>query len=199
MSTIPIWMRDQVTTVDQLREFIEEPHESIVKKTISIIDSHVENYLASASLFFLATSDSNRNTDVSPRGDKPGFIKVLDERTLAFPDRPGNRRTDSLLNMMQNPQVGLICLIPGMDEVLRINGRARITRNEEFIASQQWGGKTTGLAVVIETEEIFVHCPRAFKQAGLWNSEYWLPKESQPSFVEMYKAHLRINGYREQS
>ena len=189
------WLKDSIRSKEQLRAFIEQPHEAIVKKTVAVIDSHISNYLSLSPLFFLATSDDSRRTDVSPRGGAPGFVKVLDEKRLAFPDRPGNRRTDSMLNIIENPQVGMIFVIPGQDEVLRINGRAVITHHEEFIASIRWDGKTTGLAVVVEVEECFVHCPKAFKQAGLWQAEQWLPKEEQPSIAEMYQAHLRLNGY----
>ncbi|WP_240353390.1 MULTISPECIES: MSMEG_1061 family FMN-dependent PPOX-type flavoprotein [Cohnella] len=195
MSATPAWMNDTIATAEQIRERIEAPHEAIVKKTVSVIEDHVENYLKLSPLFFLATSNGSRRADVTPRGDKPGFVKVLDERHLAFPDRPGNRRTDSLLNIIENPQVGMIFLIPGFDEVLRINGRAVITRNEAFIESQQWTGKTTGMAVVVETEEIFIHCPRAFKQSGVWKAEQWISKEDHPSAIDMYHAHLRMNGY----
>jgi PPOX class probable FMN-dependent enzyme len=191
------WMKDQVTSLEQIRDLIDKPHEAIVMKNIAMMDSHVRNYLKLSPLFFLATSDVNSRTDVSPRGDKPGFVRVLDDNRLTFPDRPGNRRTDSLINMMDNPQMGMIFIIPGLDEVLRINGRAIITRNEAFIAEHDWKGKTTGLAVVVEVEECFIHCPRAFKQAGLWNAETWIPKDEQPSVMDMFRAHLLINGYTE--
>ncbi|QGQ96806.1 pyridoxamine 5'-phosphate oxidase family protein [Paenibacillus psychroresistens] len=187
-------IKDVITSSEELKAMLEPPHEHVVKKTITHIDPHIAGYLAMSSIFFLATSALDGRTDVSPRGDKLGFVKVLDERRLVFPDRMGNRRIDSLLNIVENPQMGMIFLIPGLEEVLRINGRAIITRSEEFIASMRWDGKTTGLAVVVEVEECFIHCPRAFKQAGMWNAENWFTKEELPSVNEMFRAHLVING-----
>ncbi|WP_372663544.1 MSMEG_1061 family FMN-dependent PPOX-type flavoprotein [Cohnella sp.] len=194
--TDALWKQDTVTNAENLRAMMEDPHESVIKKTVSQIDPHIENFLSMSPLFLLATSAATGKADVSPRGDGPGFVKVLDKQRIVFPDRPGNRRIDSMLNIIENPQIGMIFIIPGMDEVLRINGRSIITRNKEFIASQQWNGKTTGLAVVVEVEECFIHCPRAFKQAGLWNPDNWPTKEEQPSIIEMFKAHLLINGYK---
>ncbi|OMC70768.1 phosphohydrolase [Paenibacillus sp. FSL H7-0326] len=196
MNNEPIWMKDQITSAEQLRESIDKPHEAIVMKSISVIDETIRDYVSKSSIFFLATSSLERKADVSPRGDEPGFVKILDEKHLAFPDRPGNRRADSLQNIIENPQVGMIFVIPGSNDVLRINGRAVITRNEEFIASQGWDGKMTGLAVVVEVEECFVHCPRAFKQGGLWSQDQWIPKEEHPNTSEMFKAHLAINGWK---
>lgn len=190
-----LWTNGIVTSAAELRGLMGQPNEAVVKKTISHIDSHISNYLSKSSLFFLATSAADGRADVSPRGDTAGFVKVLNEKHLAFPDRPGNRRIDSLTNIIENDQIGMIFIIPGLNEVLRINGRAVITRNEEFINSQEWSGKTSGLAVVVEVAECFIHCPRAFKQAGLWSTDDWTPEEEQPSVGDMFKAHLLINGY----
>ncbi|MCM3782661.1 pyridoxamine 5'-phosphate oxidase family protein [Neobacillus mesonae] len=195
MNTEPLWMKDRVTTVAELRENIDKPHEAIIQKTVNVIDDHIRYYISKSSIFFLATSNLDRQTDVSPRGDETGFVKVLDDKHLAFPDRPGNRKADSLQNMIQNPQVGMIFVIPGSNDVLRVNGRAVITRSKEFLESQGWDGKTTGLAIVVEVEECFVHCPRAFNQAGLWDQKKWIPKEEHPNTTEMFKAHLAINGF----
>ncbi|MGG4143808.1 MSMEG_1061 family FMN-dependent PPOX-type flavoprotein [Paenibacillus algorifonticola] len=190
-----LWQEDKVTTAEELRSMMTEPSEAVVKKTISIIDPHAANYLSMSPLFFLATSNAAGIGDVSPRGDEAGFVKVLNEKQIAFPDRPGNRRIDSLLNVIENPQIGMIFIIPGLDEVMRVNGRASITRNAAFISSMEWNGKTSGLAVVVEVEECFIHCPRAFKQAGLWGHEQWPSKEQLPSVQDLFKAHLEINGF----
>lgn len=192
-----LWEEGIITSSEELKEMIGAPHEAVVKKTVTEIDSHIENYIAQSSLFFLATSAANGRADVSPRGDHAGFVKVLDNKRLAFADRPGNRRIDSMLNMLENPQVGMIFLIPNLEEVLRINGRAILTRNQSFLNKMQWEGKTTGLAVIIEVEECFIHCPRAFKQAGLWDYEKWSPKDELPVVMEMFRAHLKMNNYKE--
>lgn len=191
-----LWNDDIIRSADELKGMIGTPHEAVVKKTVSQVDSHIENFIAKSPLFFLSTSGANGRADVSPRGDKAGFVKVLNNKRIAFVDRPGNRRIDSMLNMLENPQVGMIFVIPPLEEVLRINGRATLTRNEAFINELQCEGKTTGIAVVIEVEECFIHCPRAFKQAGLWKHETWSPKEELPVTMDMFKAHLQMNNYK---
>ncbi|RAJ02880.1 hypothetical protein DET54_10173 [Paenibacillus pabuli] len=183
-----------VTDAEELQTMVGEPSEQVLNKVISFVDTHVQHFLSMSPLFFLSTSDSLSKRDVSPRGDEAGFVKVLDQYRLVYPERPGNRRIDSLLNILSNPGVGMIFLIPGMNEVLRINGRASITKDEKFIASMGWSGKTIGAAVIVDVEECFIHCPRAFKQAGIWSSETWVDKESLPSTSEMFRAHLQING-----
>lgn len=183
-----------VTDAEELQTMVGEPSEQVLNKVISFVDTHVQHFLSMSPLFFLSTSDSLSKRDVSPRGDEAGFVKVLDQHRLVYPERPGNRRIDSLLNILSNPGVGMIFLIPGMNEVLRINGRASITKDEEFIASMGWSGKTIGAAVIVDVEECFIHCPRAFKQAGIWSSETWVDKESLPSTTDMFRAHLQING-----
>lgn len=189
-----LWMKDRITSTDQLRMKIEQPHEAIMKKTVNIIDEHIEKFLQMSSLFFLGTANENGQMDVSPRGGKSGFVKVLDDKHIAFPDNPGNRRADSLLNLIGNPKVGMVFMIPGLGEVLRLNGKAFITQNEEFIKSQAWEGKTTGIAIVVEVEECFIHCPKALNQGGIWSPENWFNKDEMPSTAEMFKAHLLLNG-----
>ncbi len=193
-----LWREDIIRSAEQLKGMIGAPHEAVVQKTVTQIDSHIENYIAQSTLFFLATSAANRRSDVSPRGDRAGFVKVLNNKTIVFMDRPGNRRIDSMLNMLENPQVGMIFLIPPLEEVLRINGRATLTSNNAFIEDLKLEGKTTGVAVVIEVEECFIHCPRAFKQAGIWDYEKWSPTDKLPVVMDMFRAHLQMNNYKDE-
>ncbi|MFF0828165.1 MSMEG_1061 family FMN-dependent PPOX-type flavoprotein [Brevibacillus sp. NPDC003359] len=190
----PLEVKDLVTSAEELKSLVGEPHETVVKKSIGQVESHVIHYLSMSPLFFLSTSDTSGRCDVSPRGDEPGFVKVLDDHHIIFPERMGNRRIDSLLNIIGNPQVGLIFLIPGLEEVLRINGSARITKDAVLLAEQGWKGKTSGIGVIVKVEECFLHCPRAFKQAGLWKTDSWPEKEAMPLMLEMFRAHLKING-----
>lgn len=187
-------IKNRVTEPQQLRALIGEPKEAVIKKSIDRIDEHVQGFLAKSPLFFLSTTDQRGWCDVSPRGDEPGFVKALDERHLIYPERPGNRRVDSLLNLLDNPRLGMLFVIPGLQEVLRINGRATITEDQELIATQAFSGKMPQLAVIVETEECFIHCPRALKSAKVWSYEDWLPQEQQPEMQEMFRAHLAING-----
>ncbi|MDR7316655.1 MSMEG_1061 family FMN-dependent PPOX-type flavoprotein [Brevibacillus nitrificans] len=185
---------DRITSADELRSLVGVPHETVVKKTIAQVDPHVRQYLSKSPLFFLSTANSEGKGDVSPRGDEPGFVKVLDDHHLIYPERMGNRRVDSMLNILENPQIGMIFVIPGLEEVLRINGTATLTKNAELLDQQEWKGKTLNIGVVVKVEECFIHCPRAFKQAGIWNTASWPEKETVPSILEMFRAHLQING-----
>ncbi|MFH5185164.1 MSMEG_1061 family FMN-dependent PPOX-type flavoprotein [Paenibacillus sp. TAB 01] len=185
---------DLVTSVEELRELVGTPNEAVVKKSIAQIDEHIRHYLSKSPLFFLSTAGREGRCDVSPRGDAPGSVHILDDQRLVYAERPGNRRIDSLLNILSNPQVGMLFIIPGQEEVLRINGKAWITRNEELLRPLEWKGTPPKLGVIVEVEEAFVHCPRALKQAGIWDLESWPPAEERPSIQEMFKAHLQING-----
>ncbi|MCI3919956.1 pyridoxamine 5'-phosphate oxidase family protein [Paenibacillus sp. TRM 82003] len=191
------WLEEDgiVTSAEEIQSFVGTPHEAVVKKTISRIDAHVIRYLSMSPLFFLSTCGADGRCDVSPRGDVPGFVKAIDEKRLIYPERPGNRRVDSLLNIIERPQVGMLFLIPGQGEVVRINGKASIFKSGELIRRFDWKGKTTGLAVVVEVEECFIHCPRAFQQAGIWKTETWPEEQELPSIADMFKAHLKISGY----
>ena len=187
-------IKNRITDPQQLRTLVGEPNEAVIKKSIDRIDEHVQGFLTKSPLFFLSTTDQRGWCDVSPRGDEPGFVKALDERHLIYPERPGNRRVDSLLNLLDNPRLGMLFVIPGLQEVLRINGRAAITDDQELIAAQAFSGKTPQLAVIVEAEECFIHCPRALKSAKVWAHEDWLSPKEHPSVQEMFRAHLAING-----
>lgn len=124
---------------------------------------------------------------MSPKGDPPGFTLVLDDRTLAIPDRPGNRRVDGFRNLLANPHVGLIYLVPGREETLRINGRARLVRDAPFFDQMVVRGHRPRLALLVEIEQIFFHCAKAFKRAGLWKHETWSDPAALPSMARLVK------------
>lgn len=189
-----LWSQGIVTHRDELRDVVGSPHEAVVKKSIAQIDAHVRNYLLMSPLFFLSTANNDGRCDVSPRGDEPGFVKVIDDRHLIYPERPGNRRVDSLLNILDNPYAGMLFIIPGLEEVLRINGRARITRSEEALKAMQWSD-VPQLGVIVEVEECFIHCPRALKKSKVWEEEARPAKKDVPSMTEMFHAHLQMNGF----
>ncbi|ALS23000.1 MULTISPECIES: MSMEG_1061 family FMN-dependent PPOX-type flavoprotein [Paenibacillus] len=189
-----LWSQGIVTRADELRDLVGSPHEAVLKKSIAQIDSHVRNYVSMSPLFFLSTANQEGRCDVSPRGDEPGFVKVIDDRHLIYPERPGNRRVDSLLNMLENPYAGMLFIIPGLEEVLRINGRTRITRNEDILTAMQWS-EVPQLGVIVEVEECFIHCPRALKKSKVWEAESRPAKKDLPSVNDMFHAHLQMNGF----
>jgi len=165
--------KDVVTSERELRDIMGSPSERAVKKDIAGLDEHGRAFIARSPFLLLATSSATGRCDVSPKGDAPGFVLVLDERRLLIPDRPGNKRLDGMRNLLQNPHVGLIFLIPGVEETLRVNGRGWIVRDEDLLARCEVKGKVPSLAIGIEVEEAFIHCAKAFKRSGLWEPERW--------------------------
>ncbi|MEV7403036.1 MSMEG_1061 family FMN-dependent PPOX-type flavoprotein [Streptomyces sp. NPDC091267] len=160
-------------SADELRGILGTPHPIVIDKVHDRLTEDDLDLLARSPFCALSTSDAAGNCDVSPRGDGPGFTRVLDAGTLALPDRPGNRRCDSFHNILANPHVGLLYLIPGVMDVLRVNGRARILTDAPFFDSMTVKGRRPELAVVVEIDEIFRHCPAALRRSGVWEPETW--------------------------
>jgi uncharacterized protein len=185
---------DVVTSVEALRELIAEPNELALRKEVDHLDEHARAYIALSPFLLMATSGAGGTCDVSPKGDGPGFVQVLDDRTLVIPDRPGNRRLDSLRNIIENPHVGLLFLIPGTEETLRVNGRARIVRDAAVLERCSAGGKTPLLAIAVEADEVFLHCPKCFKRSHLWDTATWPPRSALPSYAQMLKDYTKIDA-----
>ena len=164
---------DTVTDLAELRALVGEPSELARRKQLDHLDAHCREFIAHAPFLLLGTADAAGRCDVSPKGDAPGFVHVLDDHHLAVPDRPGNKRLDGMRNILENPHVGLIFLVPGRGETLRVNGRASITRDEALRARMEVGGKRPLLAIGVEVEEVFMHCAKAFKRSGLWQPADW--------------------------
>jgi PPOX class probable FMN-dependent enzyme len=183
---------DIITTLDQLREIIPEPNELARRKQIAIIDEHCRAFIERSPFLFLATSNARGDCDVSPKGDAPGFVQVLDERTIAIPDRPGNNRLDSLTNILENPHAAVIFIIPGADWTLRVNGRATIVRDTPILERCAVNGKRPALAIGIEVEEAFLHCPKCILRSKLWDSDEWTAKDDL-SFAEIARDHVKID------
>jgi uncharacterized protein len=187
--------RDTISTETELREVIGGlPHQLALAKDIGRLDEHCRAYIAHSPFVLLATSGADGRCDVSPKGDAPGFVLVLDERRLLIPDRPGNRRLDGMSNLLHNPHIGLIFLVPGMEETLRVNGRACIVRDAELLARCEVRGKIPTLGIGVEVEEAYIHCAKAFKRSGLWESERWPDLHDLPSAAQMLLDHTRPPG-----
>src|SRR5215469_2391949 len=149
--------RDVVTSVETLRTIVGgEPSEVARRKELSALDVHARAFIAGSPFLLLGTSSSDGRCDVSPKGDAPGFVRVIDDHHLAIPDRPGNKRLDGMRNILSNPHVGLIFLVPGNDFTLRVNGRAAITRDPELLRTLEAQGKVPLLAIGVEVEEVFL-------------------------------------------
>jgi PPOX class probable FMN-dependent enzyme len=178
----------QVGSAAELRELLGEPSLRSATKERARLHEKDREWLAASPFCILATSDSHGNCDASPKGDPAGhLIYVLDDTTIAVPERPGNKRADGYLNVLSNPHVGIISLIPGRTETLRINGRARVLRDAPFFEEMAVRGSRPILALVVEIEQIFFHCPKAFMRSGLWQPETWRP-DVLPSHATLVKA-----------
>lgn len=181
-----------VTSVEELVSIVGEPRALIANKVTSFLTPLVIEFLQTSPYFLLATASAEGTCDVSPRGDPPGAIHVLDERTLVLPERPGNRRVDSLRNILENPQVGLLFLIPGVDETVRVNGRATITRDPDLLATVAMRGKNPLVAIVVEIEEVFAHCARSILRSQLWMPESWGDPDEVPTLAAMMAEQLHL-------
>ncbi|MFA1550551.1 pyridoxamine 5'-phosphate oxidase family protein [Actinomadura chokoriensis] len=175
-----------ITSPEELRELLGAPMPRAVDKERVTLHAWDRRWLASSPFCLISTSDGDGNCDVSPKGDPPGFVHVIDDTTIAIPDRPGNRRADGFLNVLSNPHVGLIFLIPGRTQTLRINGRATLLRDAPFFDEMIVKGHRPALALIVEIEQIFFHCAKALMRSKLWKPETWTP-EALPSWAQIVK------------
>jgi PPOX class probable FMN-dependent enzyme len=181
------YFTDTVETEAELREIMGEPGGLALGKQLDSLDRHCRDFVAMSPFVLIGTSDAGGAYDVSPRGDEPGFVLVLDQKTLVIPERPGNRRLDSLLNILETGSVGLLFLVPGFEETLRVNGRASVVRDFDILERATSHGKRPQVAIAVEVEECFLHCAKAFKRSGLWQSDGWPERSKLPSLGRMLR------------
>jgi PPOX class probable FMN-dependent enzyme len=172
---------NRVANKTELHELYGEPLERAVKKQLDHVDKHCRAFIALSPFLVLATSAPDGSCDASPRGDAPGFVAVLDEHTILLPDRRGNNRVDSLENVTGNPHVGLLFLVPGMDETLRINGSARVVQDEELLAPLAVRGQTPRTGLLVTVEEAYLQCGKALIRSDLWNVDNHIDRSTFPS------------------
>ncbi|WP_342435651.1 pyridoxamine 5'-phosphate oxidase family protein [Paenibacillus sp. FSL L8-0436] len=183
-----------IKSEEELRAMLGYPSELVKNKAIDALDEHCRQFIAKSPLLIMATSDAEGLCDVSPRGDAPGFVLVLDDKHLVIPERPGNRRMDSLRNILSNPNAGLIFLIPGLEETLRVNGHAYIVRDEELLVRMESHGRMPLVGIVIEVEECYMHCAKSLKRSSLWNPDSWIAKAELPNVAQMISDHAKLPG-----
>ncbi len=164
---------DVITTAAQVRDVLGQPSERVLKKEVSALDGHCRAFIAKSPFVLVSSCDAAGNMDVSPKGDPPGFVRVLDDRTLAIPDRPGNRRADTFRNLIENPRVGLLFLIPGKQETLRVAGAALIVRDRWVREPMAVAGKLPDFALVVTVTEAFFHCAKCIIRSKLWDGAAW--------------------------
>jgi len=181
-------MTDRPTGVespDKLQSMLGPPDPIAIRKQIARIDRHARDFIALSPFLCIGTASANGGADVSPRGDPPGFVQVLDDHTLLIPDRPGNNRTDSMRNILENPNVGLLFFIPGFEDTLRVNGKATIVSDQDLLRASVVNGKAPKVAIRVEVEEVFLHCAKALKRSKLWDPASQVERKALPSLVRM--------------
>lgn len=176
-----------VESAEELRELLGEVIPTARNKDRAALHAMDRAWIATSPFCLVATADARGNCDISPKGDPRGFVHILDDRTLALPERPGNRRGDGFHNILENPHVGLIFFVPGRGTTLRIKGRARIVREAPFFDAMLHDGHRPKLAVLVDIDNIFFHCAKAFMRSGLWEPDSW-SDEGLPSHAEITHA-----------
>ncbi|WP_339680693.1 pyridoxamine 5'-phosphate oxidase family protein [Cyclobacterium marinum] len=190
-----VTFKNQIETLEELRGVMGFPRELVQKKSINFIDEHCKSFIGKSPMLFISTANKEGSCDVSPRGDPAGFVDVLDEQYLVIPERPGNKRCDSLVNILSNPQVGLIFIIPGLKETLRINGKAILIRDKDLLQKYQVNGKNPEIGIIVEVEECFIHCAKAFLRSKLWEPEAWPDKEQFPLVAKVLADHINSSNF----
>ncbi len=171
-----------------LRELIGEPLATTRAKIVDHLTPHTRRFVELAPFACIATADRDGTCDVSPRGDPPGFVRILDDRTLLVPDRPGNRLADTLRNILANPRVGILFVIPGVDDTFRVNGRATLTTDAALLAPCAVEGKLPALGILVDIEAAYTQCPKAFMRSQLWDPATFVAPGTLPSSGEILKS-----------
>ena len=179
----------RITTVEELRALIGEPHPLVPHKLWCTLEPAATDFIKQSPFLLLATADTEGNQDVSPKGDGPGFVAIENDTTLLIPDRKGNKLIFGLQNILANPHVGILFLIPGTEETLRVNGTAELTADPAILQRLSARGQPAIVAIRVTVRECFFHCAKAFKRAQLWKPEAW-PQRPQISFGKLLAAKI---------
>jgi uncharacterized protein len=172
---------DTIEDPRRLREIYGAPSERAVKKQLTRFDRHCRNFIALSPFLVIASSDPAGRCDASPKGDAPGFVRIIDDQTLLIPDRLGNNRVDTLGNLLERPGVGLIFFVPGVNETLRVNGRAQVTTDPALLEPLAVNGKVPRSGILVAAEEVYFHCGKALIRSDLWNPDKQLKRGDFPS------------------
>jgi len=170
-----------VEDIREIREIYGEPAERAVKKQLPKLEKHSRAFIARSPFIVMATCDAEGRCDASPKGDAPGFVRVLDDHTLLIPDRLGNNRVDTISNLLKSPGIGLIFFVPGLRETLRVNGRAQITTDPALLEPCAVQGKAPRSGILITAEEVYFHCGKALIRSDLWNPAKHVAQKDFPS------------------
>jgi PPOX class probable FMN-dependent enzyme len=184
-------IREVIETHKRLRELSKQPSFRANNKIIDHIDEICRRFIAACPFVLVASRGADGRIDVSPKGDPPGFVAVLDDKTLAIPDRPGNHRLDTFENLLTHPEIGLLFLIPANGDTLRVSGKGKIVRDSTLQAKLAVNGKGPNLVLIVTVEEAFMHCPKCVVRSGLWVPERWPDRSRVPTLAEAIVAHAK--------
>ena len=184
---------DIVTSVDEIRDTIGEPLPPIVEKVIDRLDDVCRAFIEKSPFVVIASANSDGNPDISPKGDPEGFVQVLDDKHLAIPDRPGNRRADTFQNLLDNPHLAIIFIIPGKGETLRVRGEARIVRDEALRKNMAVNERVPEFAIVVHVEQALMHCPKPMVRSKLWQPDAWPDHSGTATIAEATVAHANLD------
>ncbi len=182
-----------IHSLEEIREIIGEPPPPVIAKVMDHIDSVSRAIIEKSPFIVMASATPDAYPDISPKGDPAGFVKVLDEKYLAIPDRPGNKRVDTFGNLLQNPYLAILFMIPGKGETLRITGETRIVRDQTLRESMAIDGRVPDFAIVMHVERILIHCPKCVLRAKLWQPEQWPDSSATAGIAEAMIAHARLD------
>ena len=182
----------RIATHDELRAHYREPSDLVRHKKFGTLDGQFREFVELSPFCLVATTDALGNTDVSPRGGPPGFVRVIDERHLLLPDLSGNNLLDSLSNVIDTPSIGLLFLVPGADETVRVNGRACVTVDPDLLSAWDTELRRPKAAIGIEVVEVFHHCAKAFRRSGMWQPDSWAAPGVAPDFCATYNERLGL-------
>lgn len=174
-----------ITDEDGLRKLFDPTHGVALTKCRTTLGHYAKAFIQRSPFLCIGTQNAEGKADVSPRGDPAGFVRILDERTLAIPDRPGNNRLDTLRNILSNPSVGLLFIIPGFDDTLRVSGRAMLTTEPNLLSSMTVSDRVPKLAIVVHIDQIFFHCAKAFRRSHLWSVDHFQDRKQMPSLMQI--------------
>jgi PPOX class probable FMN-dependent enzyme len=178
-----------VKTAAEVKAILGEDFPSQVAKIIDHIDSHCRDWIERCPFVVISSTNAAGAMDVSPKGDPPGFVKVLDKHTLAIPDRIGNHRGDTFLNVLENPSVGILFIVPKRQEVVRVSGTAQVVRDPELLEGMAVNGKLPELALLVRVREAFFHCGKSMIRSGMWEPDRWAPIDGLPTYAQALKDH----------
>ena len=190
----PTPFSDVITSAENLRAIMGAPSDLVIRKQLDHLDRHARDFIARSPFLLMGTTGADQLGDVSPRGDAPGFVAVLDDTTLVIPERPGNRRLDTLLNILQTSGVGLLFIVPGVEDTLRVNGRAFVVRDAALLERTSAQGKRPLVAIGVEVKECFFHCAKAFKRSRLWQPDCWPMRDGMASLAQILMDQVQPSG-----